>query len=713
MGYRMGGPWGSEGTKKKMQILAQKDEGRFMTSYHKTFNSPAVPQSSMVMGPASSSMVMSVPGNVFNKSLRSQQMGRSISTGALQLAGRTMAVKEELKESISPAKAMSPMASMPSTMTASLLDPPGKALPPLMMKSYMNREMRRKCLETLASPNIGDIAKEIFKAHDKDGSGTLDVTEILGLLQQMHDQLDLPEVDARQVESLLKKFGSNKDHTLGVKEFFELFKAQLRRTAFDRGSVLGREFFLTKSDQDVWSVYQKVKELGAGSFGTAYLGKQKASGDQYVVKAVKKSRTLLPLDEIEQEVLIMRQVDHPHVVRLFEWYEDSNRIYLILEFLRGGTVKDVVLQLQQKEQRGLKEAWIRTVLEQCAGAMAYCHSLRLIHKDIKDENIMLLKQESGWDKPHAVIIDLGIAEMFSVADPSGRMLGGTPTTMAPEVWQGSFGPKCDVWSLGCVFYQLCAGSYPFMARSVTPSAWMRLHKRGPKYDAMKTSGDSRDLCQAMLTYHEQDRPTMLDVLSFEYFKKASHQLTMVPAENFGPFLAVCKMHAARQGLLLEIAARLPFSKSSEIINLFSEVDTDHSGTIGRKELVDYFAKIGIHDQELVQETFNVLDVDKDGALSFSEFASGALLLFKDTLEDQLYSIFSRYDSEGSGVLTSKQADAFLANVQSMTDLKGHSQAEQFLQSGKITFAQLRDYLLGPMSASSKPSTARSSQRSFR
>lgn len=59
-----------------------------------------------------------------------------------------------------------------------------------------------------------------------------------------------------------------------------------------------------------------------------------------MVKAVKKSRTALPLDEIEQEILIMRQVDHPHIVRLFEWYEDGNRIYLVLDYLKGGSLKD-------------------------------------------------------------------------------------------------------------------------------------------------------------------------------------------------------------------------------------------------------------------------------------------------------------------------------------------------------------------------------------
>merc|ERR1719437_386577 len=117
--------------------------------------------------------------------------------------------------------------------------------------------------------------------------------------------------------------------------------------------------------------------------------------------------------------------------------------------------------------------------------MAFCHNLRLIHKDIRDENIMLLRKDPDFDEPFAVIIDLGIAEMFNLADPTGHQVGGTPTTMAPEVWRGNFGPKCDVWSLGCVLFQLLTGEMPFMARSMTPSAWQQLHRRGPDWSLVR------------------------------------------------------------------------------------------------------------------------------------------------------------------------------------------------------------------------------------
>merc|ERR1740117_1406475 len=99
----------------------------------------------------------------------------------------------------------------------------------------------------------------------------------------------------------------------------------------------------------------------------------------------------------------MRQVDHPHIVRLFGWYEDKLRIYLVMEALKGGTIKDAILELQ-KEKKGLREEWIRDVTKQCIGAMAYVHNLRLIHKDIKDENIMLLNNEKKFERPYAVLI---------------------------------------------------------------------------------------------------------------------------------------------------------------------------------------------------------------------------------------------------------------------------------------------------------------------
>merc|ERR1719215_1766014 len=102
-------------------------------------------------------------------------------------------------------------------------------------------------------------------------------------------------------------------------------------------------------------------------------------------------------------------------------------------------------------------------------------------------------------------------------------------TMAPEVWLGSFGPKCDVWSLGCVLFELTAGSMPFSVRSFDPKDWTALHKRGPNWGLVKTSDGSKSLCRSMLTYQDTQRPTTADCAKHKWFKAQSSALGSVAA----------------------------------------------------------------------------------------------------------------------------------------------------------------------------------------
>merc|ERR1712113_768426 len=108
---------------------------------------------------------------------------------------------------------------------------------------------------------------------------------------------------------------------------------------------------------------------------------------------------------------------------------------MVLDVCSGGELQKVI---QENAQMGhaLPERFVGEVMQQALDAIAYCHSKCLLHKDLKDENIMLLKKVDipRGEHPHCVIIDLGLAEMFEPQNPRGRILGGTPTTMAPEVF---------------------------------------------------------------------------------------------------------------------------------------------------------------------------------------------------------------------------------------------------------------------------------------
>eukprot|EP00747_Dinoflagellata_sp_TGD_P188578 gnl/TRDRNA2_/TRDRNA2_47799_c0_seq1.p1 gnl/TRDRNA2_/TRDRNA2_47799_c0~~gnl/TRDRNA2_/TRDRNA2_47799_c0_seq1.p1 ORF type:complete len:696 (+),score=165.32 gnl/TRDRNA2_/TRDRNA2_47799_c0_seq1:93-2180(+) len=678
----LGSPEGSRGK----DALALKDDGRFLSSYGFSFNGGSIVKPKLEASWGSNSLTgLRVTG----PSRRKEPLA----------IGATLMRKSASEASIPFPTKSAKQAPAVSTVGA----PPAEG-------SVVSRESRRKMMELLAHPDLEPIVGQIFRRHDKDKSSKLELGELRQVLRYMHEDLNLPEPDFAMAESLFKKFDVNNSGCLDFREFMELFVAMLKRHTFDRGHLLGRDFFVNKQTGNIWNTYERKKELGAGTFGKAYLCKHRGSNEEWVVKSVKKSRAKLPVEEVEKEIMIMRQVDHPHVIRLHEWHEDQNNVYLVLEPLKGGTLRDVVIGLQ-KAAKGLRESWIRKVMRQSMEAMAYCHSLRLIHKDLKDENIMLLRKDPNYDEPFVVIIDLGIAEMFSVGDPTGKELGGTPLTMAPEVWNGNFGPKCDVWSLGVVMYELLTGNMPFMATSLVPQAWTRLHKRGPDWGLIKTSPESRNLCKATLIYADSQRPTLAKCLTHEWFKTEPRDLKVVPPEKLTPLKDFCREVAVKRALLLEIASKLPMDRAGRVVEIFEKFDTNDDGNLSKREVKAMFNEMGIGGDELIEKTFTALDVCKDGMLSFSEFTAGVLVLFKDLMEDRLYATFQHFDRDNDGCLDSEEVREFFANASFLLKDEQSQRSGELLQSilkvgrAKTSYAELRDKIIGPPSAgkSAKPS----------
>jgi len=457
---------------------------------------------------------------------------------------------------------------------------------------------------------------------------------------------------------------------------------------------------VTKQGGKVWDTYERLKKLGSGSFGAAFLSRHKRTGDERVIKSVEKHQVKLPVEDVEREIMIMQQLDHPNVVRLYEWYEGSSSIYLVIDSLRGGTLRSILLDHYHLQGRGLKETWIRSVTHQCLEAMAYCHSLRLIHKDLKDENIMLLKKDKNYDEPFVVIIDLGVAEMFTPQDPHGKMVGGTPTTMAPEVWTGSFGPKCDVWSLGCVVFEMLSGSLPFAVNSLEPKDWLCLHRRGPNWASVRTSGQSRDFCKTMLTFAEADRPSMEQCLQHKWFQESVAKLSQVisPAQ-LSMLQEFSQMTELKRSLLQEIAGRLPMHRAESIVKVFKRLDCNKDGRLSKEELRMAFSQMGLDDSTVVDRTYKALDMDGDGSLSFNEFAAGVLLMFQDLLEDRFRALFRRYDKDSDGVMQQNDVEAFLQNASKVVTKDARENPEELVRrmfgggAKQVTYEELKTSIL--------------------
>lgn len=197
--------------------------------------------------------------------------------------------------------------------------------------------------------------------------------------------------------------------------------------------------------------YAEDKRIGNGTYGTATLCTEKDTGRKVVVCSYSKEVFHGErLSYASQEVSVLRLIDHPNVVKLIESFEDDDNEYIVTEYMDKGSLLDLL-----REEGRLEEYQIVPILRQLLSALSYLHEKRILHKDIKPENILM--DSSGNVK----LCSFGISSVLEPGQTSGTMVF-TRDYCAPELLtMGECDGKYDVWSLGVVLYEMCVGSLPF------------------------------------------------------------------------------------------------------------------------------------------------------------------------------------------------------------------------------------------------------------
>ncbi|KAI9144137.1 kinase-like domain-containing protein [Paraphysoderma sedebokerense] len=203
--------------------------------------------------------------------------------------------------------------------------------------------------------------------------------------------------------------------------------------------------------------YVFAKTVGEGNFAKVKLAKHKLTGQEVAVKIIDKTQLDdKKLAKLYREVRIMKLLHHPHIVRLYEVIETKSTVFLVMEYSSGGELYDyLVVHGRMKE----KEA--RAKFRQILSAVSYCHKKKVIHRDLKAENLLL---DQNLD---IKIADFGFSNHY---DPEGKLdtFCGSPPYAAPELFQGRryTGPEVDVWSLGVILYVLTTGCLPFDGKNL-------------------------------------------------------------------------------------------------------------------------------------------------------------------------------------------------------------------------------------------------------
>jgi len=263
------------------------------------------------------------------------------------------------------------------------------------------------------------------------------------------------------------------------------------------------------------------RTIGKGSSGRVKIARHIVSGDLAAVKIIPKRITVNNQNQesvlenagdrlarsTEREIVLMKLMDHPNVLKLYDVWETSNQLYLILEYIEGGELFDYIVQKGRLE---LPEALF--YFQQIIFAVNYCHCFNVAHRDLKPENILLDK------KKNVKIADFGMA----IWEASAGMLEtscGSPHYACPEILEGKkySGASADVWSCGVILYALLSGTLPFHDEII--ETLLQKVKLGQFQMPTDIPAASQNLISRMLEKDVRKRITIPEILEHSFFRQ--------------------------------------------------------------------------------------------------------------------------------------------------------------------------------------------------
>uniref|UniRef100_A0A673B0W9 non-specific serine/threonine protein kinase n=1 Tax=Sphaeramia orbicularis TaxID=375764 RepID=A0A673B0W9_9TELE len=261
--------------------------------------------------------------------------------------------------------------------------------------------------------------------------------------------------------------------------------------------------------------YEIIRTLGKGNFAVVKLAKHKVTKTQVAIKIIDKTR-LNPsnLEKIYREVQIMKLLNHPHIIKLYQVMETKDMLYIVTEYAKNGEMFDhLTSNGRMSEDEARKKFW------QILTAVDYCHRHHIVHRDLKTENLLL---DANMN---IKLADFGFGNFYNAGEPLSTWCGSPPYA-APEVFEGKEyeGPQLDIWSLGVVLYVLVCGSLPFDGPSL-PALRQRVTE-GRFRIPFFMSQDCENLIRKMLVVDPAKRITVAQIKQHRWMladPTAAHQ----------------------------------------------------------------------------------------------------------------------------------------------------------------------------------------------
>lgn len=459
----------------------------------------------------------------------------------------------------------------------------------------------------------------------------------------------------------------------------------------DRFGNIKREFslkinssvFITEYNENPFNFYDIICKIGEGGYGKVYKVKNKVTNAIRAMKIINKYKEKTKLDvyediEIEnlklkidqkkyederflKEIDILKKLDHPNIMKIYQFFNREHRFYLICEYIEGQELFEKITK-----HKYFNEEYAARYMHQIVSGVNYLHKKGVTHRDLKPENILVQLEEKSSE--NIKIIDFGTC---AVINPNEKLTKKTGTSfyIAPEVLLGTYNEKCDIWSCGIILYIMLCGGPPFNGSNnneiFNEIIDGQLVFKGEVWNYV--SNDASNLITQMLQKKPDKRLTAEEVLNSKWFSQYNIQANFSPrnsingddnkvfsvVENIKTFRAEKKLQQAVYSFLIH---SINTSKEIQFLRkVFISIDKDFDGKISKDELQNFMTKYMSNSMEIEFDTmFNNMDADRNGAIEFEEFLIASINKNKLLNEDNLKTAFEMFDFDKNGKIDSKE-----------------------------------------------------------
>jgi calcium-dependent protein kinase len=401
------------------------------------------------------------------------------------------------------------------------------------------------------------------------------------------------------------------------------------------------------------------KPLGKGAYGEVRRAINVSTSEHRAIKIIYKNNcSQEEQDRIFNEINIMKSLDHPNIIRIYEYFQDEKHIFIVMELAQGGELFDKIIEVHH-----FNEEVASRILYQLLSAVNYLHKHNIVHRDLKPENIL-------YDGNNIKIIDFGTSREFN-GKSRMKTLYGTSYYIAPEVINQSYTEKCDEWSCGVIMYILLSGVPPF--NGSTDDEIMKEVKTGkftfdiPEFK--NVSLKAKKLIERLLAYNVKYRITAEEALNDDWFQQI-HPMedAMLNSNVIGNLKRFSIRSKIQEAIYYFIVNTLTSQdEKNELIKIFKTLDLNNDGVISKEELKIGLTKINqFMTEPEIEALMKKIDNNGNQGIDYSEFVAAAIDRNRILTDDKIRKCFRQFDKDNSGKISLKEFRQMLQGSNSMT-----------------------------------------------